>query len=163
MLYPVLRSGPWLVIQYVLMLEAFILLVAGMVNQSPAAMKPGADPSKATPSDPSGVQLITRHAVFMATGLFGLAHLMVNPFATDVAFFAGFPIFAVLGGMHQDSRKLVTMGDAYRGHYEKTPLLPFVGPVDRTLRGLRGIPIWVYAVAIIVTVGLRAYHAALFG
>lgn len=161
-LYPALRSGAWWVVQYALMLVAFLLLVGGMSNQSPAAMQlPGAA-SAASPRPPSGIQLITRHAVFMATGVFGLAHLMVNPFATDVAFFAGFPVFAVAGAMHQDSRKLVTLGDAYRAHYEATPLIPFVGPVGRTLRGLREIPIWVYGVALVVTVGLRAYHSTLF-
>ena len=87
---------------------------------------------------------------------------MVNPWATDVAFFAGFPIFAIVGGMHQDARKLVTMGDAYRRHYEATSLLPFGGPWERTWRGLKGIPIWVYAVGVAVTVGLRMFHAQLF-
>jgi uncharacterized membrane protein len=163
MLYPALRSGPWAVIQYGLMLLAFLLLVGGMANQSPAAMKMPGDAGASTPHPPSGIQLITRHAVFMATGLFGLAHLMVNPHASDVAFFAGFPIFAVVGAMHQDSRKRVTLGDSYAAHCDATPLLPFVGPLASTLRGLREVPIWVYAVAIAVTVALRTFHASLFG
>jgi len=160
-LYPALRSGPWWIVQYALMLVAFLLLVGGLSNQSPASMQmPGADTSAPRPA--TGIQLVTRHAVFMATGVFGLAHLMVNPFATDVAFFAGFPLFAVAGALHQDSRKRVTLGGPYAAHCQATPLLPFVGPVDRTLRGLREIPIWVYAVAIAVTAGLRVYHSTLF-
>ena len=162
MLYPLVRAAPWLWLQYLLMIDAFVLLVAGMANQSPAAMKPGVDPATIEVREPTGVALITRHAVFMATGLFGLAHLMVNPWATDVAFFAGFPIFAVVGGMHQDARKIATMGEGYRRYVEATPLLPGIGPWERTWRGLKSIPIWVYGVGVAVTVVLRMFHAQLF-
>lgn len=163
MLYPLLRSTPWVWLQYAVMAVAFILLFAGLTRRSPAAMgRPGAAPDPAT-LQVGGVQRITRHAVFMALGLFGLAHLMVNPFASDVAFFGGMTGFAVAGSMHQDSRKRVTLGEPYVRFAAQTPLLPFGGGLAAAWQGIRETPIWVIGLGVAVTVGLRVYHGALFG
>lgn len=163
MLWPLLRATPWLWLQYLLMFGAMTLLIAGMVRRSPAAMgKPGASPDPST-LQAGGVQLITRHAVFMAAGLLGVAHLMVNPFASDVAFFGGMALFAVIGSIHQDSRKKVTLGEPYVRFTEQTPLLPFAGGLAATWQGIRETPVWVLGVGLAATVLLRVYHAALFG
>ena len=137
---------------------ALILLVGGVLTPSPASMGAG---GAETPVEARGIHLITRHAVFMGMGLFGLLHLFANGFATDVAFFAGFPIFVVVGAMHQDRRKLAPEGSPYRAFYEATPLLPFTG--SRTLQGLREIG-WKAPLAGIVLTGvIRYYHSAWFG
>jgi len=162
MLYPLVRATPWVWLQYLVMLDSMTLLVAGVTKASPAAMtKPGATPDPST-MVVGGVQRITRHAVFMSVGLLGLAHLMVNPFATDVAFFGGMAVFAVAGSMHQDSRKRVTLGEPYVRFTEETPLLPFGGGLAQTWQGIRETPIWVLVVGVVLTVGLRVYHGALF-
>lgn len=163
MLYPLLRSAPWLVIQYALMTVSIVLLVAGMARRSPAAMgKPGQAPSAAS-LEPGGIQRITRHGVFMAAAVLGLAHLMVNPFATDVVFFGGLLVFGVAGSMHQDARKRVTLGEPYARFADATPLLPFGGGLRASWQGLKETPLWVLALGVAVTVGLRTYHATLFG
>ena len=71
---------------------ALIILVAGIIVPSPASISVGAK----KPVELKGIHFITRHAVFMAAGLFGLVHLIPNGFASDIAFFAGFPIFALI-------------------------------------------------------------------
>jgi uncharacterized membrane protein len=138
------------------MLLAVVILVAGVVSPSPVSLSPSKDKSV----EVRGINWITRHAVFMAVGLFGLIHLIPNGFASDVAFFAGFPIFAIVGCLHQDQRKLVTDADRYSAFHASTPLIPFTG--RQTVRGLRELSPLVYGVGIALAIALRYFHARLF-
>lgn len=135
---------------------ALLILVAGFITPSPASMVQG----KAGPIELKGIHFITRHAVFMAAGLFGLVHLIPNGFASDIAFFAGFPIFSVIGCIHQDQRKLVTDADRYTEFHAHTPLIPFTG--KRTMRGLKEISPIAYLLGITAAVVLRYFHAQWF-
>ena len=144
--------GLWTI--YVLQGVAWVLVVAGVVSPSPVALGGGeAGASR-------GVHLITRHPVFMGVGLFGALHLCVMGSASDVAFWAGFPLFAVIGCAHQDRRKLATGGEAYRAWHAGTPFLPFTG--RETLRGLREVSPLAIAIGVAVAAGLRLLHAPLF-
>jgi len=125
--------------------------------ESPAAMNVSPDQS----IEVKGVHYITRHGVFMGAGLFGLIHLVPNGFASDIAFFGGFPIFAIVGCIHQDRRKLVTDAVRYGEFHAATPLIPFTG--RETLRGLRELSFVAYAVGISLTTALRYFHAQWFG
>ena len=136
---------------------AVILLVAGVVTPTPVAMTVAPDQRV----EVKGVHYITRHGVFMAVGLFGLVHLIPNGFASDIAFFAGFPIFAIVGCLHQDRRKLVTDSQRYAGFHAATPLIPFTG--RQTLRGLRELSPVAYVLGIGLAVALRYFHAQWFG
>lgn len=140
---------------YVGMGVAFSMLVAGLARPSPAALSPGRP-------EPAGVLRVTRHPVFMAIGLFGLLHLLaasVN--AAELAFFAGFPIFALVGSRHQDARKLAGGGEAFRHFHARTPFLPFSAPkeVPTALRE-DAVPI---VIGVGVTVLVRWFHPQLFG
>jgi len=159
---PLLWSVPlvpplyWLV--YVGMGLAFVLLFAGLLTPSPTAMNAARGEG---PLEPRGIHYITRHAVFMAMGLFGALHLIPNGFAADVAFFGGFVVFVVVGSIHQDRRKLASDGARYRPFWEQTALLPFTGP--HTLRGLRELPWLAVALGIGAAVVVRHFHARWFG
>ena len=138
---------------YVGMGISLALLVGGLLRPSPAAVTPGK-------AEVAGVFRIKRHPVFMAFGLFGLVQLVMAPvYAADLAFFAGFPVFAVLGSRHQDQRKLMTAGEAFRHFEAATPFLPFSG-ADR-LRGM-GEMRWAIAIGIGLGVLLRSFHSSLF-
>lgn len=139
------------------MLLALVILAGGILTPSPSSISVDAKEPVAI----RGVHYITRHAVFMAAGMFGLVHLIPNGFASDVAFFGGFPIFAVLGCWHQDQRKLVTDSERYADFHAATPLIPFTG--SRTLQGLKEISPKVYAVGIGLAVALRYFHPQMFG
>jgi len=136
---------------------AVILLVAGVITPSPVAMTVTTD----RPVEVKGIHYITRHAVFMAVGLFGIVHLIANGFASDIAFFAGFPIFSIVGCLHQDRRKLVTDSERYARFHAATPLIPFTG--RQTLRGLRELSPIAYGLGIGLAVALRYFHAQWFG
>jgi uncharacterized membrane protein len=139
----------------VLMGIALVLIVGGVVQPSPASI---AGPSS---TELRGVHRLTRHPVFMGLGLIGLLHLIPQGHASDVAFFGGLPLFAIIGCLHQDQRKLETGGEAFRLWYEKTPFLPFTGP--ETWRGIRDLGAVTLAVGIGLTVVLRLLHGPLFG
>ena len=105
---------------------------------------------------------VTRHPVFMALGLFGLAHLFVASVNTaELAFFGGFPVFTLLGCWHQDSRKLASGDAGFRHFHASTPFLPFSAPAGvATVLREDAIPI---AIGVGVTVLLRWFHPTLFG
>lgn len=136
---------------------AFVLVVAGIVTPSPASL--GAAGQARV--EVRGVHRLTRHALFMGLGLFGLVHLIPNGFASDVAFFAGFPVFAIVGCLHQDARKLATEAERYGPYHAATPLIPFTG--KDTLRGLRELAPVAVGVGIALAVIVRVFHARLFG
>ena len=156
MLWSVAVTPPVEALITLAMVLAFVIIVAGLMAPSPSAL----NAPKKEPVVVRGVHYITRHAVFMAAGIFGLVHLIPNGFASDIAFFAGFPIFAVIGCMHQDKRKLVTDKERYADFHAATPLIPFTG--KHTLQGLREIPPLGYALGIGIAVTLRYFHAPLF-
>jgi uncharacterized membrane protein len=139
---------------YLAMAAAFILMVAGLVRPSPASIVPG-DPT------PRGAQHLTRHPLFMGLGIFGLLHLIPNGSAADLAFFGGFPLFALVGCRHQDRRKLAAGTPAFRDFHRQTPFLPFTGPA--TGRGIRELGPIVIAGGVGLTILLRHFHAAWFG
>ncbi len=146
---PILR---W--IMYAGMALALSLLVAALLRPSPAAIVPGK-------TDVAGAYHITRHPLFMAVGLDGLLHLLVARVnATELAFFAGFPLFAWAGCRHQDRRKLATGSDEFRRFHAQTVFFPFTG--SGALRGLREIRV-ALVIGIALAIGLRIFHPQLFG
>jgi uncharacterized membrane protein len=157
MFWSVAMTPPLEAFVTVVMGVAVLILAAGAMSPSPAAITTPADKR----AEARGIHFITRHGVFMAAGLFGLVHLIPNGFASDIAFFAGFPIFAVIGSIHQDQRKLVTDAKRYVEFHADTPLIPFTG--RRTLRGLREISPITYLVGIGLAVTLRYFHSQWFG
>jgi len=104
---------------YGVMGAAFALVVAGLVQPSPASVRPGAMVVR-------GIARVTRHPVLMGFGLWGVAHLLLaKVHLAELAFFGGFPIFAVIGCEHQDARKREALGEPFRTYADATPFLPF--------------------------------------
>jgi uncharacterized membrane protein len=133
---------------------ALVLVVGGLLRPSPASLAPGR-------AEVAGVLRITRHPLFMGLGLFGLLHLvMARVHASDLVFFGGFALFAVIGCDHQDRRRRRSADESLRRFYDETPFLPFSRPGG--LRGLAEMPL-ALAVGIALTAGLRYFHDALFG
>jgi uncharacterized membrane protein len=142
----------WLI--YLGMGLALVLAVSGLVAPSPALL--GASGAKLR-----GVHLITRHAFFMGVALFGILHVIANGFASDLAFFGGFPVFVLVGARHQDQRKLAGGDPEFRAFHDRTAFLPFTGP--ETASGLRDFSRVAVVVGVLLTVLLRVFHDTLFG
>jgi len=138
---------------YVGMAIAFVLMVSGLVRPSPGNIVPGDATSR-------GALRLTRHPLFMGLGIFGLLHLIPNGNAADVAFFGGFPLFAIVGCWHQDRRKLVAGPPDFPRFYRETPFLPFTG--DRTVEGIRELGPVVILGGLGATWLLRYFHPSWF-
>lgn len=108
------------IVTWLLMFAAFIMLVASLISPGPGAIGAATDGVE----NVRGMRKITRHPGFVAFSLFGIAHLLMNGWVGDVIFFATFPALGVLGGLHQDRRKLSEIGESYRRFVEQTSFFP---------------------------------------
>jgi uncharacterized membrane protein len=149
----VVRALTWL-----LMFAALILIVAGLLNPNPGAI--GA-PSK---SRPTGILKVTRHPSFVAFVLFGVGHLLMNGWTGDVIFFGGFVVLGVLGGIHQDRRKLRQLGAPYREFLAATSFIPGAALMSQRAEWSRGDTPWA-AVGAGLAAGilLVTFHPMMFG
>jgi len=131
---------------------AIVMMVAGVLRPSPAMVIAG-------PSEPRGVQHLTRHALFMGMAFWAVMHLLVNGYPSDIAFFGGFALFCILGSWHQDRRKLASGDPAFRRFYEATPFWPFSGP--DTVRGLREFSKTALLIGVGIAIVARLAHPRL--
>jgi uncharacterized membrane protein len=137
---------------------AVVLLVLAFAQPSPTGLMPG------VPRRARGVTRITRHALFMAIGLWGLAHALANGFLSDVLFFGGFVVYALYGSWHQDIRKQADGGPDMSAFYAETSLLPFAAITGGRNRLVLGeIPIVAVILGVVVAVLLYTFHRQWFG
>lgn len=133
---------------------ALVLFVAPLFQRSPTE----------GPKRARGVTRITRHPGFAAFGLWGLAHALVNGHLSDVIFFGGWPVFWLVGGVHQDARKLALEAERFAAFHAETSLLPFGAVISgRTRLVLAELPLAGMAIGVGAAVTLYVFHARLFG
>ena len=145
----------WLTI--LLMLVAVTLLVLAFVRPNPIS------PLMGKSAGATGVLRITRHPLFMAFALFGLAHLLVNPAAIDRVFFGGMLAYSLLGAAHQDWRKREAADADMRRYFEETSFFPFVAIVaGRNRLEPRELPLPALAAAAVLFVLVFAFHHRFF-
>ena len=147
---------------HILMLAAFFVLVQGLATPSP--MTTQAELTGIFRPSAKGIQRVTRHPQNFAFALFGLSHLLVNPYVGDWIFFGGFIVYAVASAIHQDKRTLVTGPEQVKQFQTDTSAMPFYA----ILTGKQKLALQEYntyglVAAIIVSILLRLYHPVLFG
>jgi len=118
MLWNLRGFGPARGLSWLIMLAALIMLVDGLSPSSPSAAAVRAS------GGPHGVVKLTRHPLFVSSVLFGLAHMLMNGWAGDLIFFGSFVVLGIVGGWHQDQRKVSELGDAYRQLVAETSFMP---------------------------------------
>ena len=160
-----LHTGPllWSVpdsdaVEFVLVLAnvvGFVLAVAGVMTPSPASI------TGAPIDEPRGVHRITRHAVFMGMGIWALAHLVANGYASDVAFFGGIVAFVLIGSWHQDRRKLAAGDPRFERFHAATTFIPFTG--RNGLRGLMELPPLAAIIGVAIALVARYLHPSIGG
>jgi uncharacterized membrane protein len=96
--------------------------------------------------------------------LFGLAHMLMNGWAGDVIFFGMFPALGILGGMHQDARKIRELGESYREFLAKTSLVPFAALLSGRIRWTSNDMPWAaIGAGAVLTIAILALHPTIFG
>jgi uncharacterized membrane protein len=144
---------------WLLMLAAFIFFVASLINPNPASL--GAPANR---DSPTGILKVSRHPGFVAFCGFGIAHLLMNGWAGDAIFFATFPALGIIGGLHQDSRKLGEIGDRYREFKASTSFFPFAALLSGRQRLTRAdIPWTAIGLGALVTIAIILLHPMIFG
>jgi len=103
-----------------------VLAVAGVVPYPRSAY---ALFRTAAPSEPRGIERITRHPFFAGTALLGVGHALLASRLTGVVFFGGLALFALVGAWHQDRKLLATRGAAHAALLARTSLVPFAAIV----------------------------------
>jgi uncharacterized membrane protein len=150
------RSLTWL-----LMFAALIMLAASLISPSPGAI--GSRPGGGT-DGVNGILKLTRHPGHVAFSLFGFAHLLMNGWVGDVIFFGTFPVLGILGGLHQDRRKLHELGENYRRFVEQTSLFPGAALASgRQHWSLADMPWAAIGIGSAIAMILVVFHPYLFG
>jgi uncharacterized membrane protein len=145
-----------------LMLGAIIVLLQGLVTANP--MTTMAELTGRVVRNGQGIQRITRHPQNFAFALFGLAHLLANPYVGDWLFFGGFIVYGILSAMHQDRRQFATGTDEVRQFLADTSAVPFAA----IIRGKQRLAPGEYyppalAAAIVLFILMRLLHPMIFG
>ena len=147
--------------------EAIGLLLAlantvGLVMLVEGLLDPGPGSFAGKPRDAStGVYRITRHPVFMGVTVMSLAHVVVNSHGTDLAFFGGLAVFALVGCWHQDLRMLAAGDPKFKRFRAGTSFLPFTR--RGSMRGLRELPPLAVIFGIVVALVSRCLHPSTGG
>ncbi len=105
----------------VLMLPAFILVVAAYTQPNPTAV----GQKLLANAEPRGIQRITRHPMMCGITLWSLVHIIGNGDSASTAFFGAFLLTAVLGMPSIDAKLAARDPVGWRALAERTSALPF--------------------------------------
>jgi len=145
-----------------LMLGAIIVLLQALVTPNPLTTM--AELTGKVVRTGQGIQRLTRHPQNFAFALFGLAHLLANPFVGDWIFFGGFIVYGIVSALHQDRRQLATGPVDVRQFLADTSAVPFAA----IIRGKQRLAPGEYhppalAAAIVLFILMRLLHPMIFG
>lgn len=145
-----------------LMVVALIVLAQGLATPSP--MTTAADMGGGYPDKGRGIQRITRHPGNFAFALFGIAHMLSNPYVGDWIFFGGFVVYGIVSAAHQDRRTLAGGREEVASFQADTSSIPFAA----ILTGKQRLALGEYSKgALVIGVALAAllwyFHANVFG
>lgn len=134
----------------------FASMIAGLLQPSPLGATPGARPHA------YGLTRITRHPAFLPLGLWGLSHTLLNSFATDLLFFGGFFVFAVIGCWHQDQRKRALQKEELSAFFAETSFWPFGAILaGRNRLVWSELPLWALAAGLAAAATAYSLHGVL--
>ena len=144
------------------MLAALVILLQALTTVNPMSTK--AELFGKYINSGFGIQRVTRHPQNFAFGLFGLAHLLVNPYIGDWIFFGGFIIYGIISAMHQD-RRILAIGHVQAKQFiADTSALPFAAIISGKQRfGLDEYYPPALAAAMVLFILIRLLHPMIFG
>ena len=146
----------WLV--WLLMLAAFVILIGGFMTPNPGGI--GAPQNRGV----SGMLKVSRHPFFAAVTIFAFAHMLMNGWLGDIFFFGSLAALGIIGGWHQDQRKLVELGAPYRALLDSTSFVPGAALLSgRQPWSSSDVPWIPIALGAVTTLVVLMFHPILFG
>lgn len=153
--------GAWLLLKAVLVLFAYILIVAGMATPNPYA--PGGAQLPENAYAAGGVFAITRHPVMWGIAIWAIAHTISQPNTRGAVFFGGFAATALIGSWLQQRRKRATL-PGWPAFEAKTSFWPFAAILEgRVGISLNAIGWRKIAVAAVIWAVILYFHVRWFG
>jgi len=148
----------WKPVAIVLMLPAFVLVVAGLATPNPTSV--AQDGLAANP--PRGLVRVTRHPFLVGVSIWAAVHLIGNGDMASVLLFGSLLIVAALGTLSIDAkRRRASAPGVWDGFAARTSIVPFAailgGRADRATSWLREMG-WARPAA-----GIAAYALMLGG
>ena len=145
-----------------LMVFSTLFLTHGILTVNP--LSTAAEMSGRRDREVRGFLGVTRHPLNTAFFLFGVSHLLANPFGADVAFFGGFAVYAVVSAWHQDRRLRATGGPEVVAFLDATSLVPLAAVVSgKQLLNRRMVSPIALVLGLGLFVVLRTWHADWIG
>jgi uncharacterized membrane protein len=91
--------------------------------------------------------------------------MLMNGWAGDLVFFGTFPALGIFGGLHQDHRKLRSMGERYRRFVEQTSFMPGAALLSgrQHFDPAEDVPWLGILIGTVLTIVLVAIHPWAFG
>jgi uncharacterized membrane protein len=112
----------WKLVTDVLMLPAFVLVVAGLATANPTAMAQERLVSRL----PQGIVRVTRHPFLVGVALWAFLHLIANGDAASVLFFGALLLVTLAGAPSIDAKRRRAVGEqAWNGFASRTSIVPF--------------------------------------
>jgi uncharacterized membrane protein len=148
----------WILV--LVMLPAFILVVAAYVQPNPTAVGQKLYANK----EPHGVQRITRHPMMIGVTLWALVHIIGSGDSASLAFFGAFLVTALYGMPSIDAKLARRDPQGWAALAERTSILPFGAILARRNRlEWREIGWLAPLLGLLLWAGLLHFHRSLFG
>lgn len=158
MLWFIREIVPLRALTIVLMFTALIFFAGSFISPNPGGIGAPAE------TRARGILKITRHPNFVAFILFGLGHMIMNGWLGDLLFFGTFVVIGIVGGIHQDRRKLHELGEPYRRLLAETSFFPGAALISGRQHLAAGdIPWAAIVIGSALAIVLGVAHPRLFG
>ncbi len=144
----------------VLMLPAFVLVVAAYTQPNPTAVGQKLPANR----EPQGIQRITRHPMMCGITLWATLHILGNGDSASTAFFGAFLLTALLGMPSIDAKLAARDPAGWRALAARTSALPFGAILaGRNHLSLREIGWLAPLLGLLLWAAVLHFHQKLFG
>ncbi|HKT53436.1 MAG TPA: NnrU family protein [Caulobacteraceae bacterium] len=111
-----------------LTLLGFLLIVPGLLTNSPTRVRGGGQVDKAAAA--TGMVRITRHPFLWGVAIWAVGHLVANGRLADVILFGSLLVLALFGTYSIDAKRTRALGERYEAFKAKTSNIPFAAIVQ---------------------------------
>lgn len=144
-----------------LVLIAFLLMIPGLLANSPTRVAGGGQVGKA--SAIRGMTRICRNPFLWGVAIWAAAHLLVNGSLSALMLFGAMLVLGLFGPLSIDAKRLRALGQPYADFMAQTSNIPFAAIIQGRQSLKLGELWWQVIVALTLFAVILMFHAKLFG